>query len=142
MKQITRIGVYGVAMQEGKILVIKQITGPHAGKFDFPGGGMEFGETPEETLRREFAEEIAMEFDTLHLLDNLTATIDVQIAEPYLFHQIGLIYRVENLKILNGERGEFEPTWIDFECLTEEQCSALLWKYVTNPSLNGCGFLD
>ena len=46
-------------MDEKKTLLIRQKRGPYAGKLDFPGGGIEFGESPEQALRREFAEEVA-----------------------------------------------------------------------------------
>jgi 8-oxo-dGTP pyrophosphatase MutT (NUDIX family) len=59
------------------LLVVRQKRGPYAGKLDFPGGGIEFGESAELALRREFSEEVAMEFDSLQLIDNLTATVDV-----------------------------------------------------------------
>jgi ribosomal protein S18 acetylase RimI-like enzyme/8-oxo-dGTP pyrophosphatase MutT (NUDIX family) len=132
-KQITRIGVYGVALDNGKMLVVRQQRGPFAGKFDFPGGGVEFGESAEQALRREFIEEVAMEFDSLQLIDNLTATIDVpgtSSSEPYSFYQIGMIYQVDCCKLLsNQESGELDHLWIDLKGLSEDKCTPLLWKY-------------
>lgn len=127
-----RVGVYGVAMNAGKILLIKQTQGPHAGKLDFPGGGIEFGESAEQALRREFSEEIALSFDSLSLLHNLTATIEVPRSlenDPYSFFQIGMIYEVKGLHAINGE-GEFTPVWVDPTSLVETQCTPLLWKYL------------
>src|SRR5690606_6845147 len=45
---ISRVGVYGVAFQKERLLVIKQGKGPHRGKYDLPGGGIKPGETIEE----------------------------------------------------------------------------------------------
>jgi len=132
-KKITRIGVYGVAKDNGKILTVRQQRGPYAGKLDFPGGGIEFGESAEQAIRREFAEEVAMEFDSLQLIDNLTATVDVDNTpsnEPYLFYQIGMIYRVHGCRLIkDAKQGDLQHLWIDLIALSEEQCSKLLWKW-------------
>lgn len=131
---VTRVGVYGVALKNSKMLLIEQPLGPYAGKFDFPGGGIEFGESVEEALRREFAEEVAMTFDACFLLDNLTAITYVPKIgdrEPFTFYQIGLIYRVEGLRSLK-EYGDLQYNWVDLSRLTQEQCSPLLWQFRAN----------
>lgn len=132
-KEITRLGVYGVLLQDNKILLVYQKQGLYAGKLDFPGGGMEFGESPEEALRREFAEEVAMEFDSLLLLNNLTAKVDVPAIFPndaYLFFHIGMIYKINGFRLIEEQSlRELQSIWIDPKTLTEDQCSSLLWKY-------------
>lgn len=132
LKQVTRIGVYGVTIEEDKILLIRQKFGPYAGMFDFPGGGIEFGESPEQALRREFIEEVGMEFNSLQPIENLTAVIEVQkttYSEAHLFYQIGLIYRVRDCRIIPGKEGEMECHWVDLKMLTETNSSKLLWKF-------------
>ena len=57
MNQITRVAVYAVSWKSKKLLLVRQKSGPFAGKYDFPGGGLEFGEAVEKALAREFAEE-------------------------------------------------------------------------------------
>lgn len=135
-KKITRIGIYGVVMDEGKILVVRQQRGPYAGKLDFPGGGIEFGESAEQAMRREFAEEVAMEFDSMQLIDNLTTTVDVPSTpfnafnEPYLFYQIGMIYQVNGCRLIKDKKqGDLQHIWIDLTALSEGGCSKLLWKW-------------
>jgi len=39
------IGVYGIIINEGKILFIKKSRGPYKGMYDLPGGGVEYGES-------------------------------------------------------------------------------------------------
>ncbi len=132
--KVTRLGVYGVSIQDGNILLVQQKGGPYAGKLDFPGGGIEFGETPEQALRREFMEEVAMEFDSLELIDNLTATINVpatQSKEPYTFFQVGMIYKVDDCRITSDQQ-ELQYLWVEPKTLSKNQCSALLWKYLQN----------
>ena len=136
MEKITRIGVYGIAMQDDKILLITQKKGPYAGKFDFPGGGIEFGETPEETLSREFIEEVNMTFSSLQLYDNLTTMTNVpqhKDRAPFTFFHIGMIYNVFDVKTLShSTQNELLFQWTEINTLKKEQCSSTLWKYVQN----------
>lgn len=131
-QQITRVGIYGLLMDKEKILTIQQKRGPYAGRFDFPGGGIEFGESIEQALRREFLEEVAMEFDFMNLIDNLSATIQVMqtASNPsYTFHHIGMIYRVQGCRLIDNRVGDLQRSWVNLKSLSEEECSALLWKY-------------
>jgi len=136
MQKITRIGVYGVVEANGKLLLVIQKKGPFKGKYDFPGGGIEFGETADEALRREFMEEVASDFDHATPLNNLTATVDVpksEKQEAYCFYQIGMLYQITGLKPLESNEIEYlQNHWIDLKTLTEEQCSSLLWKFLQN----------
>ena len=50
-------GVYGVCIQEGKLLCIEKTRGPYQHRFDLPGGSQEVGEGLTETLKREVREE-------------------------------------------------------------------------------------
>ncbi len=53
--------VAGVLVRDGKALVCKRSPArPHAGKWEFPGGKAEPGETLAETLRRELREELGI----------------------------------------------------------------------------------
>ncbi len=60
MKRHTHLGVYGVLVRNNQVLLVRKGRGPHTGKWDFPGGTIEFGETPYETLLREFEEETGL----------------------------------------------------------------------------------
>ena len=93
-KQVSRLGVYAVALYETQVLLIEKKRGPYKGLWDLPGGGVEFGESPEMTLRREFLEEVGMKFDTMEILSNLSHR-GLYKEQNYDFHHIGLIYYVE-----------------------------------------------
>lgn len=52
----------GIVRRDGKILICKRPQGKRlAGYWEFPGGKMEQGETPEECLKRELREELGFE---------------------------------------------------------------------------------
>jgi 8-oxo-dGTP pyrophosphatase MutT (NUDIX family) len=128
-KKISRIGAYGLAFRENKILLVTQDKGPFKGLYDLPGGGIDFGEEIEEALRREFIEETASDFSSSRLFSNFSATTSVPSngdKPGFNFHQIGLIYIVEGLHEL-APRGELIKSWIHFNDLTKEKMAPLAW---------------
>ncbi|HOE17393.1 MAG TPA: 8-oxo-dGTP diphosphatase MutT [Syntrophorhabdaceae bacterium] len=60
-KKNPMIVVAAVIERDGRILIAKRKPGWHeAGKWEFPGGTLEEGETPEQCLKRELQEELAV----------------------------------------------------------------------------------
>lgn len=113
MKKVTRVGVYGVVIKDNQILLVsKGPVGCYAGLLDLPGGGIEFGETCEQALQREFEEEVAMTFKSMKLLENLTHCMDaLNVSDPFSFHQIGQIYSVQGCCQIQGVSAEGEFGW-------------------------------
>lgn len=57
------VAVKGVLMHDGKALIVRRSgieTANGLGWWEFPGGTLEFGESPEQTLVREFMEETGL----------------------------------------------------------------------------------
>ena len=52
--------VAGVLRREGRVLISRRIRGADVGRWEFPGGKLERGETPEQALRRELREELGI----------------------------------------------------------------------------------
>lgn len=91
-----RIGAYGLIIRENKIALIKKARGGYKGLLDIPGGGIEHGESPEETLIREIKEEAGADVLNYELLDvksNRIVWHDEIFNED--LHQIGILYKVE-----------------------------------------------
>jgi 8-oxo-dGTP diphosphatase len=59
---IWNLRVYGLLIQEGKVLITDEIRGGTS-MTKFPGGGLEFGESFTECLKREFIEEMNQEIE-------------------------------------------------------------------------------
>jgi len=123
LRKVTRMGVYGVAIMDNHILLTKKKPGGcYRGLLDLPGGGIEFGEGPEETLKREFYEEVAMSFDSMVWMANLVHNRDVMYVEnPFSFHHLGQIYRVYNHYIVPNPTPEEEFAWYNLKTLDRDQ---------------------
>lgn len=61
MDQMIQVSA-GILIRDNKVLLAKRPAGKHlAGYWEFPGGKVEPGESPEESLAREFKEEFGVE---------------------------------------------------------------------------------
>lgn len=64
-----RITVVAAALvQDGRVLATQRGYGEWRGWWEFPGGKIEPGESPQETLRRELSEELALEAEVGSLI--------------------------------------------------------------------------
>jgi len=66
MKEVTA----AIILKENKVLIAQRAPGENlAGKWEFPGGKLEPGETPKECLKREIREELDIEIEVLDFFD-------------------------------------------------------------------------
>lgn len=74
-KQRTRIAAYGLIVRGGELLLcrLSAVVPAHQGKWTLPGGGIEFGESPEAAMVREVEEEtgLVVEPDRLATVDSI-----------------------------------------------------------------------
>ena len=137
MKIKNHFGVYGVCLQEGKLLCIEKTRGPYQHRFDLPGGSQEAGEGLTETLKREVLEETGY---TLSSYSN-PRMYDVLVQEEgqdFAVHHIMAFYDIvldfENSQkslpheVLDGSNDSANAIWIPFEQITEENASPLVLK--------------
>lgn len=96
MNRYTHVGVYGILIQNERILLIQKARGPHKGKWDLPGGTIEFGEEPYAALKREFAEETGIIGIKVTIHDAISYTMIYPYKDGELehLHHIGMIYHV------------------------------------------------
>lgn len=134
MEKISRVGTYGIVLDQDKIFLVVQNKGPFKALYDLPGGGLDFGEEIEEALHREFIEETAHDFYHMEHYLNLSVCTCVPSQpdkEGYLFFQIGLIYKIDKL-FATGSNHELIAKWISLSSLTEKKMAPLAWKAIKN----------
>jgi 8-oxo-dGTP diphosphatase len=87
-----RVRVCGMCFENGKVLLVNhRAPNGHGDFWGPPGGGMDFGECAEETLKREFLEETGIEIDISRFL-----FVHEYLSPP--LHAIELIFLVRRIK--------------------------------------------
>lgn len=130
MKQVKHVGVYALAIKDDEILLIKKARGPYTGKWDLPGGSLEFGESPLDGLTRELMEETGLLVQKKELLDVLSHTVAYKSTsgEKTEMYHLGIIYKVEledlkNLKTLPDGEDSNGAGWLKLSELGESRLS-------------------
>lgn len=133
----TRIGAYGICLHEDRILLIHKAKGPYKGLLDLPGGGIEWGEAPEETVVREFDEETGLAVTvqavagTYHRVNRFLGDLGDRWVEG---HHLGFLYRVTpadpGAPIKTGADGldSLGAVWVALADLSPERISPLVQR--------------
>ena len=135
MKEHKHLGCYGLVIKDGKILLIKKKTGPYDGLLDLPGGSFEFGETPEETLKREMLEETGLEVIKYQLFDASSVVVEWKYDDNtnILFHHVGIFYQIleyrneirKDISIDNQNDDSLGAEFYEIKNLKKEDVSAI-----------------
>ena len=67
--ELPMVGVGGVVIDQGRALLVRRATEPALGEWTIPGGLLEVGETLEQGVVRELAEETGLEVHVLELIE-------------------------------------------------------------------------
>ncbi|WP_165486056.1 NUDIX hydrolase [Frankia sp. Cppng1_Ct_nod] len=130
-----RIAAYGICRDAGgRILLVRAAPSTHlSGQWFLPGGGLGFGETPQEGLAREFVEETGLRVRSAALH---TVLSDVSLLPSQVrVHTVRLIYLVG---LSGGEpRAETEGSTDDVRWVPREEISDLLMADYARRALSG-----
>ena len=89
------LGVYGLVIKEEEVLLIKKAVGPYKGKLDLPGGTVNFGERPNETLIRDFDEETGLAITDYSLFDvDSVKFLYKENDKSIMVHHVGIFYKI------------------------------------------------
>ena len=106
MKQ--KISVGGMLVKDGKVLVVRRsnVEEVLSGYYELPGGKVDFGDHPEETVIREFKEEVGLDITITRLLKVFTYVINYK-------HTVELVYVVsgEGKVRLSSEHDDYK--WVN-----------------------------
>ncbi|MDQ0813409.1 8-oxo-dGTP diphosphatase [Streptomyces sp. B3I7] len=104
MRRNVRVAAYGVCVRDGRILLARWTGADGPARWTLPGGGMEHGEDPYDTVVREVEEETGYRVEPVALLgvDSARRTIPRRSwTRPAVDHQaVRVIYEV---RITGGE---------------------------------------
>lgn len=92
------VGCYGIVYNDDcEVLLIKKARGPYKGLLDLPGVGIEYKETAEDTLKREFEEEIGLKINKFKLRQIVTNYVvwDLDMTHKEDLQHIAIIYDVK-----------------------------------------------
>jgi len=120
--KISRFGAYGIVLDKDRILLTKKTSGPYRGLWDLPGGGIEFGESPEVALMRELYEETSMHVHDFSLIGTSTAVHDYSASDfGAHFHQVGVMYFVNHWTYDANHTAEEVMRWVALSEVCMEQ---------------------
>ncbi len=93
----SHLGIYGIIIKNNEILLINKESGPYKGKLDLPGGSMNFGETPTQTLEREILEETGLKVKSYKLYNVFSVVVDWACENKKIkVHHTAITYKIKN----------------------------------------------
>ena len=130
-------GVYGICLQEGKLLCIEKTRGPYQHRFDLPGGSQEIGEGLTETLQREVLEETGYTLSR-YLNPRIYDVLVQEEGQDFAVHHIMAFYDIEldfegphkslPHEVLDGSNDSANALWLNLEEITADNVSPLVLK--------------
>ena len=122
-----RVAAYVVCVDDDRRLLLVRLSDmtTHPGWWTLPGGGIEFGEHPEDAAVRELREETGLDGEVRELLavDSASGPIDVPGEGTVDMHRIRIVYRAD---IVGGVlQRETNGSSDDARWVTREEAGAL-----------------
>ncbi len=123
MPEIAAVGA--IAVRNGALLLVRRGHAPSRGRWSLPGGRVETGETPQDALAREIAEETG-----------LTVSVGELVGEVVRPGPNGVTYRIQDFRVtVHGTRAgagddavagddAMDVAWVPLADVAERQLSA------------------
>lgn len=122
--RLTRIGCYGLAVAAHRLLLTQLRPNDEShlgGLWTLPGGGMDWGESPEDTLRREVYEETGLAPDNLRIFD-VRSRIEPSTDQRGELHHVHVLYRIDvcgEPRVVEFGGSTVDARWLARDDLTE-----------------------
>ncbi|MEU3981307.1 NUDIX hydrolase [Streptomyces sp. NPDC026672] len=102
MREKLRVAAYAVCVRDGRFLLARSPVPGGPPEWVLPGGGMEHGEDPYDTVRREVAEETGYRVEVTALLgvDSFRSAVPHRLGRTVDHHALRLVYEA---RITGGE---------------------------------------
>ena len=123
--------VGGVCLRDGKVLLARHTYGVGKGMFIIPGGYVDFGETPEETLVREYQEETGITVKAGKLLGMRFSAKD--------WYAVFEAIYIEGEARSDGDEND-QVVWMDINEALANESVPVLTKKMISCAISGKGF--
>ena len=123
--------VGGVCLRDGKVLLARHTYGAGKGMFIIPGGYVDFGETPEETLVREYQEETGITVKAGKLLGMRFSAKD--------WYAVFEAIYIQGEARSDGDEND-QVVWMDINEALANESVPVLTKKMINCAISGKGF--
>lgn len=123
--------VGGVCLRDGKVLLARHTYGAGKGMFIIPGGYVDFGETPEETLVREYQEETGITVKAGKLLGMRFSAKD--------WYAVFEAIYIQGEARSDGDEND-QVVWMDINEALANESVPVLTKKMISCAISGKGF--